>query len=56
VAGNPIAHSLSPLMQNTAFRRENVNAVLLPLKVRALDDLLTVVRELPLAAWPSPCR
>ena len=49
VAGNPIAHSLSPLMHNTAFRRENVNAVLLPLKVRALDDLLTVVRELPLA-------
>jgi len=49
VAGNPIAHSLSPLMQNTAFRRENVNAVLLPLRVRTLDDLLTVVRELPLA-------
>jgi 3-dehydroquinate dehydratase/shikimate dehydrogenase len=49
VAGNPIAHSLSPLMHNTAFRRENVNAVMLPLKVRALDDLLTVVRELPLA-------
>jgi 3-dehydroquinate dehydratase/shikimate dehydrogenase len=49
VAGNPIAHSLSPLMQNTAFRRENVNAVLLPLKVRALDDLLALVRGLPLA-------
>jgi 3-dehydroquinate dehydratase / shikimate dehydrogenase len=49
VAGNPIAHSLSPLMQNTAFRRENVNAVLLPLKVRSLEDLLTLVRELPLA-------
>ncbi|MDE3186357.1 MAG: shikimate dehydrogenase [Acidobacteriota bacterium] len=49
VAGNPIAHSLSPLMHNVAFRRENVNAVMLPLKVRALDDLLTVVRELPLA-------
>jgi len=49
VAGNPIAHSLSPVMHNTAFRRENVNAVLLPLKVRALDDLLAVVRELPLA-------
>jgi 3-dehydroquinate dehydratase/shikimate dehydrogenase len=48
VAGNPIAHSLSPLMQNTAFRRENVNAVLLPLKVRALADLLTLARELPL--------
>ncbi len=49
VAGNPIAHSLSPLMHNTAFRRENVNAVMVPLKVRALDDLLTVARELPLA-------
>jgi 3-dehydroquinate dehydratase/shikimate dehydrogenase len=49
VAGNPIAHSLSPLMQNTAFRRENVNAVLLPLKTRTVDDLLTVLRELPLA-------
>jgi 3-dehydroquinate dehydratase/shikimate dehydrogenase len=48
VAGNPIAHSLSPLMHNTAFRRESVNAVMLPLKVRVLDDLLTVVRELPL--------
>ncbi len=42
----------------TRFRRscttppsasESVNAVLLPLKVRALDDLLTVVRGLPLA-------
>ncbi|MGD0627863.1 MAG: shikimate dehydrogenase [Terracidiphilus sp.] len=49
VAGNPIAHSLSPLMQNTAFRKENVNAILLPLKVRALSDLLTLARELPLA-------
>ena len=49
VAGNPIAHSLSPLLHNTAFRRENVNAVLLPLKVRALADLLAVVQELPLA-------
>jgi 3-dehydroquinate dehydratase/shikimate dehydrogenase len=49
VAGRPISHSLSPLMQNTAFRRESVNAVLLPLKVKALDDLLKLVRELPLA-------
>jgi 3-dehydroquinate dehydratase / shikimate dehydrogenase len=48
VAGNPIAHSLSPLLHNTAFRRENVNAVLLPLKVRALADLLALTRELPL--------
>jgi 3-dehydroquinate dehydratase/shikimate dehydrogenase len=36
-------------MQKTAFRRENVNAVLLPLKVRTLADLLTLTQELPLA-------
>jgi len=49
VAGNPITHSLSPLMQNSAFRKESVNAVLLPLKVRSVDDLLRLVRELPMA-------
>ncbi len=48
VAGNPIAHPLSPLMHNTAFKREIVNATMLPLKVKTLDDLLTLVRELPL--------
>jgi 3-dehydroquinate dehydratase / shikimate dehydrogenase len=49
VAGNPIGHSLSPLMHNAAFRREHVNAVMLPLKVRALNDLLTLVLELPVS-------
>jgi len=49
VAGNPIAHSLSPLMHNTAFRREGVNAVLLPLKVKAVADLLTLMIELPMS-------
>jgi 3-dehydroquinate dehydratase / shikimate dehydrogenase len=49
VAGNPISHSLSPLLHNTAFRREHVNAVLLPLKVRTLADLLTLVVELPMS-------
>ncbi len=49
VAGNPIAHSMSPLMHNTAFARAHVNAVLLPLKVRALGDLLTLIRELPMS-------
>ena len=49
VAGDPIAHSLSPLMHNAAFRRENVNAILLPLLTRKINDLITVARELPLA-------
>ena len=49
VAGNPISHSLSPLMHNSAFRREHLNAVMLPLKVRTLNDLLTLVLELPVS-------
>lgn len=49
VAGNPIGHSLSPLMHNAAFRREHVNGVMLPLKVKALNDLLTLVLELPVS-------
>jgi 3-dehydroquinate dehydratase / shikimate dehydrogenase len=49
VAGNPICHSLSPLLQNAAFRRESVNAILLPLKVKSVQDLLTLASELPLA-------
>lgn len=49
VAGNPIGHSLSPLMHNAAYAAEGVNAIMLPLKVEALDDMLRVLRELPMA-------
>ena len=49
VVGNPIKHSLSPLMMNTAFHRETVNAVYLALQTSKLTDLLTVVRELPVS-------
>ena len=49
VAGNPISHSLSPLLHNAAFRRESVNAILLPLKAKSVQDLLTLALELPLA-------
>jgi 3-dehydroquinate dehydratase/shikimate dehydrogenase len=49
VAGNPVAQSLSPVMINAAFKRENVNAVYLPLQTKAMDDLLACVRDLPIA-------
>src|SRR5260370_26932731 len=48
VAGDPIAHSPSPIMLNTAFRRANVNAVYLALHARTLDDLLDCVRAIPI--------
>ncbi len=49
VAGNPVAHSLSPAMLNAAFRRERVNSVYLPLQTSGLNDLMTLVREVPLS-------
>jgi 3-dehydroquinate dehydratase/shikimate dehydrogenase len=48
VAGNPVRHSLSPLMHNIAFRRETVNGIFLPLQTTRLNDLLTLTREVPL--------
>lgn len=48
VAGNPVAHSLSPLMQNAAFHRERFDAVYVPLLVHSIEDLLEAVRDLPI--------
>jgi 3-dehydroquinate dehydratase/shikimate dehydrogenase len=48
VAGNPIRSSLSPIMMNTAFRRETVNAVYLALQTTKLSDLLKLVQEIPI--------
>jgi 3-dehydroquinate dehydratase/shikimate dehydrogenase len=48
VAGDPIGHSLSPVIMNTALHRENVNGVYLALHARTLKDLIHCVREIPL--------
>jgi 3-dehydroquinate dehydratase/shikimate dehydrogenase len=48
VAGNPIGSSFSPLMLNTAFRRETVNAVYLALQTSKVDDLFKLMREIPI--------
>jgi len=48
VAGNPIRSSLSPIMMNTAFRRETVNAVYLALQTTKMNDLLKLVHEIPI--------
>ena len=48
VAGNPISSSLSPLMMNTAFRRETVNAVYLALQTSKVDDLFKLAKEVPI--------
>ena len=46
VIGNPIGHSLSPLMQNAAFHSHRTNAVYLPFLVRDLRDFVNALRPL----------
>ncbi len=48
IAGDPVSHSMSPWVMNSAFRRENVNAVYIPLHSKTLDDLLSTATDLPL--------
>jgi 3-dehydroquinate dehydratase/shikimate dehydrogenase len=45
VIGDPIAHTLSPLMHNSAFVARKVNAVYLPFLVRDLRDFLSAIPE-----------
>jgi 3-dehydroquinate dehydratase/shikimate dehydrogenase len=46
VIGNPISHSLSPLLHNTAFRARKVDAVFVPFLVRELGDFLRSIAAL----------
>src|SRR5260370_3561093 len=48
VAGAPVSHSLSPIMMNTALRRESINAVYLHLHAHTLKDLMNCVRAIPI--------
>jgi 3-dehydroquinate dehydratase / shikimate dehydrogenase len=48
VAGDPVAHSLSPVIMNAALRRETVNGVYLALHAKTLKDLRTCIRDIPI--------
>lgn len=48
VLGFPLAHSLSPRMQNAAFRRTGVNALYLPLETRRPEEALKAADAIPL--------
>jgi 3-dehydroquinate dehydratase/shikimate dehydrogenase len=45
VIGDPIGHSLSPLLHNTGFAARRINSVYLPFLVHQLKDFLSVVPE-----------
>ncbi|HEX2251600.1 MAG TPA: shikimate dehydrogenase [Gemmatimonadales bacterium] len=49
ILGDPVSHSLSPVMQNAAFRALGLSAVYVPLKCDA-DDLSAVMRTVARAS------
>jgi 3-dehydroquinate dehydratase / shikimate dehydrogenase len=51
VIGNPISHSLSPVMQNAGFQARRMDAVFLPFLVRDLRDFLRAIRPLGIAGF-----
>jgi 3-dehydroquinate dehydratase/shikimate dehydrogenase len=51
VIGDPVAHSLSPLMHNLAFQKRKLDAVYLPFLVRDLKDFLAAVQPLNIAGF-----
>jgi 3-dehydroquinate dehydratase / shikimate dehydrogenase len=46
VIGNPIAHSLSPVLQNAGFRARKIDAIYLPFRVIDLKDFLAAIPAL----------
>jgi len=51
VIGDPVSHSLSPLMHNLAFQKKKINAVYLPFLVRDLKDFLGAIKPLGIAGF-----
>jgi 3-dehydroquinate dehydratase/shikimate dehydrogenase len=45
VIGDPVGHSLSPLLHNTGFRAQRIDAVYLPFLVKDLRDFLKAMPE-----------
>lgn len=51
VIGNPVGHSLSPLLHNTGFRARRIDAVYLPFLVTDLRDFLRAIPEFGLSGF-----
>jgi 3-dehydroquinate dehydratase / shikimate dehydrogenase len=51
VIGDPVAHSLSPLMHNAGFAARQTNAVYVPFQVRDLHDFLAAIESFHIAGF-----
>jgi 3-dehydroquinate dehydratase / shikimate dehydrogenase len=51
VIADPVGHSLSPLLHNTAFAAKKINAVYLPFLVKDLPDFLRAIPEFGISGF-----
>lgn len=51
VIGDPIGHSLSPVLHNAGFRARRINAVYLPFRVTDLNDFLAAIKPLGISGF-----
>ena len=51
VVGRPLAHSLSPLVHNAAYRHLGLDFLYLPLELRSAEDAVRMAWELPLRGF-----
>lgn len=49
--GNPISHSISPIIHNTLFREMNLNSIYVPFKVDNIADFIREFRELDIKGY-----
>ena len=48
VIGNPITHSMSPLIHNAIYEREGIDAVMLAFGNPSIEKLVGAIRALPI--------
>jgi 3-dehydroquinate dehydratase / shikimate dehydrogenase len=51
VIGNPITHSLSPILHNAGFRNRHIDAIYLPFRVIDLADFLRAIKPLKIVGF-----
>jgi 3-dehydroquinate dehydratase / shikimate dehydrogenase len=51
IIGDPVAHSLSPAIQNAAFQARRINAIYLPFLVSDLRDFIGAIEPLGIAGF-----
>ncbi len=49
--GNPVSHSISPIIHNTLFRELNFNSIYVPFKVDTIGDFMREFRKLDIKGY-----